>query len=71
MRVTYDPEKRESTFRERGLDFEDAVIVFQGSTVGTRAKTTVKSESSVTACLPDAWWWLATHRVARFVTSSA
>jgi uncharacterized DUF497 family protein len=33
MRVTYDPEKRETTFRERGLDFEDAGIVFAGPTV--------------------------------------
>jgi uncharacterized DUF497 family protein len=33
MRVTYDPEKRETTFRERGLDFEDARIVFAGPTV--------------------------------------
>jgi len=29
MRVTYDPEKRERTLRERGLDFEDARIVFE------------------------------------------
>jgi uncharacterized DUF497 family protein len=28
MRVTYDPKKRERTFRERGLDFEDAEAVF-------------------------------------------
>jgi uncharacterized DUF497 family protein len=33
MRVTYDPAKREATFRERGLDFEDAVTVFAGPTV--------------------------------------
>lgn len=33
MRVTYDPEKRERTFRERGLDFEDARIVFEGPRV--------------------------------------
>lgn len=33
MRVTYDPEKRERTFRERGLDFEDAVHVFAGVTL--------------------------------------
>ena len=33
MRVTYDPEKRERTFRERGLDFEDAKIVFAGPTL--------------------------------------
>jgi uncharacterized protein len=30
MRVTYDREKREKTLRERGLDFEDAELVFSG-----------------------------------------
>ena len=33
MRVTYDPEKRERTFQERGLDFEDAGVVFSGLTL--------------------------------------
>ena len=33
MRVTYDPEKRERTLRERGLEFEDAAIVFAGVTL--------------------------------------
>ena len=33
MRLTYDPAKREKTLLERGLDFEDALIVFEGSTV--------------------------------------
>ena len=33
MRVTYDPEKREKTLRDRGLDFEDAGAVFAGVTV--------------------------------------
>lgn len=33
MRLTYDPAKRERTLKERGLDFEDALIVFQGPTV--------------------------------------
>lgn len=33
MRILYDPRKREKTLTERGLDFEDAVIVFQGVTV--------------------------------------
>lgn len=32
MRVTYDPAKRERTFAERGLDFEDALAVFFGPT---------------------------------------
>jgi uncharacterized protein len=33
MRVTYDPEKRDRTLEERGLDFEDAGIVFAGVTL--------------------------------------
>lgn len=32
MRITYDPAKRERTLRERGLDFEDAALVFAGTT---------------------------------------
>jgi uncharacterized DUF497 family protein len=31
--VTFDPAKRAKTLAERGLDFEDAAIVFQGTTV--------------------------------------
>ena len=33
MRVTCDPEKREHTLAERGLDFEDAGLVFAGVTL--------------------------------------
>jgi uncharacterized DUF497 family protein len=33
VRVTFDPAKRAKTLAERGLDFEDAAIVFQGTTV--------------------------------------
>ena len=33
MRVTFDPAKREMALADRGLDFEDAVLVFEGVTV--------------------------------------
>ncbi len=33
MRITYDPVKREQTLADRGLDFEDSVLVFAGVTV--------------------------------------
>lgn len=33
MEVSYDPEKRDQTLAKRGLDFEDAVQVFAGTTV--------------------------------------
>ena len=32
MTITYDPVKRQRTLEERGLDFEDASIVFAGTT---------------------------------------
>lgn len=33
MQISYDPAKREATLRDRGLDFEDALIVFAGLTL--------------------------------------
>jgi uncharacterized protein len=33
MRVTSDPFKRKKALTERGLDFEDAALVFEGVTV--------------------------------------
>ena len=30
MKITYDPSKRQKTLEERGLDFEDAPLVFAG-----------------------------------------
>ena len=33
MRVTFDPAKRLRTLADRGLDFEDASLVFEGTTV--------------------------------------
>lgn len=33
MRITFDPRKRQRTLLERGLDFADAAVVFQGTTV--------------------------------------
>lgn len=33
MRITFDPQKRDKTLAERGLDFSDAVTVFAGVTV--------------------------------------
>jgi uncharacterized DUF497 family protein len=32
MRISYDPDKRQKTLDERGLDFEDAPEVFAGLT---------------------------------------
>lgn len=33
MRITFDPVKRGKAFKERGLDFLDAAIVFEGVTL--------------------------------------
>ena len=33
MRISYDPAKRDRTLAERGLDFEEAMVVFEGPTI--------------------------------------
>jgi len=33
MRISFDPAKRDRTLRDRGLDFADAEVVFEGTTV--------------------------------------
>ena len=33
MKISFDPAKRERTLAERGLDFADAAVVFQGLTL--------------------------------------
>jgi uncharacterized protein len=33
MRISFDPVKRDKTLLDRGLDFEDAALVFAGATV--------------------------------------
>jgi uncharacterized DUF497 family protein len=33
MRISYDPSQREKALADRGLDFEDAMLVFDGLTV--------------------------------------
>lgn len=33
MEISYDPQKRARTLRERGLDFEEAVQMFAGRTI--------------------------------------
>lgn len=32
MEITFDPAKRDRTFKERGLAFEDAALIFAGPT---------------------------------------
>ncbi|MFN0040991.1 MAG: BrnT family toxin [Burkholderiales bacterium] len=38
MRISFDPAKRLRTLADRGLDFEDATIVFDGVTVEVEDK---------------------------------
>ncbi|OFZ66845.1 MAG: hypothetical protein A2V79_07850 [Betaproteobacteria bacterium RBG_16_56_24] len=33
MRITFDPTKRDKTLSERGLDFDDAALIFAGVTL--------------------------------------
>ena len=56
MRTTFDPTKRLRTLQDRGLDFEDASLVFEGTTIEVEdiRKTTVSAASSAMACSPVA-----------------
>jgi uncharacterized protein len=56
MRVTFDPAKRAKALVERGLDFEDAAIVFRGTTVEIEDTRRNYGETalSVTDCYPVA-----------------
>jgi len=71
--MTYDPAKRQRTLEERGLDFDDAVVVFEGRTVevAISAKTTESVASSVMGGSPGVSLSLGTLRVARPATFSA
>ena len=33
MRITFDPTKRDKALSERGLDFDDAALIFEGVTL--------------------------------------
>jgi uncharacterized protein len=33
MQISFDPTKRDKAFAERGLDFADAALVFEGTTL--------------------------------------
>lgn len=57
MRITFDPAKRARTLAERGLDFEDAVIVFEGVTVEVEdtRRNYANRESSAMDCCPAGW----------------
>ncbi len=33
MKIAYDPAKRQATLTDRGIDFEDAALVFAGRTI--------------------------------------
>ena len=47
MRITFDPTKRDKTLQERGLDFADAEIVFEGVTLEIEDKRHDYGESRV------------------------
>lgn len=73
MRITFDPAKRDKTLQERGLDFADAEIVFEGVTLEIEDKRHDYGESRFICyglLLGRMLSW-ATHRVARTAMFSA
>ncbi len=72
MRITFDPAKRDKTFEDRGLAFEDAAMVFAGITLEVEDTRENYGETRVIC-----YGWLqgrmvvvGTPRVARIVTYS-
>lgn len=47
MRISYDPAKRQKTLDERGLDFEDASVVFSGITLEVEDTRRVYGETRI------------------------
>ena len=47
MHLTFDPIKRARTLAERGLDFEDAAIVFRGTTVEIEDRRRIYGETRI------------------------
>jgi uncharacterized DUF497 family protein len=57
VKITFDPEKRRTTLRDRGLDFSDASIVFAGLTITVEdgRRDYVKSASRQSGFSPGEW----------------
>lgn len=57
MQVTFDPIKRAKTLVDRGLDFADAIFVFEGSLwrLKMTAKTMERFESFALVSWPNGW----------------
>lgn len=45
MKITFDQRKRDATFTERGLAFEDAAVVFEGETLTVEDRRTAYGEA--------------------------
>jgi uncharacterized protein (DUF4415 family) len=71
VRISYDPAKRNWTLANRGLDFEDAALVFDGVTAEVEDTRRDYGETRVIGCCRVAWWSSATPHGAQCVTSSA
>src|SRR6266542_2569201 len=73
MRVTFDPVNRAKTLAERGLDFEDAAIVFGGTTVEFEDTRKDYGEPRIICygLLSATWWRSAKRREALRATFSA
>jgi len=73
MRITYDPAKRKRTFATRGLDFEDAAVVFAGITLEVEDTRKNYGETRIIcygSCMVE-WLLLVTRPEAIAATSLA
>jgi uncharacterized DUF497 family protein len=50
MRITFDPTKRDKALAERGLDFDDAALIFAGVTLEVEDTRKNYGETRVICC---------------------
>ncbi len=73
MLIEFDPDKRDKTLAERGLDFARAAEVFAGVSVTVEdARFDYGETRMTTVSVPmGAWWSWCGRRAARCAASSA
>lgn len=70
MRISFDPAKRDWTLANRGLDFKDAELVFDGLTAEVEDSRKDYGEKRA-ICFMAGSWSSATPHVAPSATCSA
>jgi len=71
--ITFDPDKRDSCLRDRGLDFADAIEVFAGLTIDTpdRRRDSGGKNVSPRSDICEAGWLSSSGRPVKAAAASS